>query len=139
MNRYTKKHSVSGIETSLPKIECIPNMHKGYEITINIPEYTSVCPKTGLPDFGTIIIKYMPDKFCIELKSLKYYIIGYRVLGIFYENIVNRILNDVVKACKPKWAAVTGNFNARGGMTATIEARYPLPTGRQAEGLSKER
>lgn len=125
MSKYTKKHAVSGIDATLPKIECIPNLHKDYEITINIPEYTSVCPKTGLPDFGTIIIKYMPDKFCVELKSLKYYIIGYRDLGIFYENIANRILDDVVKACKPKWAAVTGVFNARGGMTATIEARYP--------------
>jgi 7-cyano-7-deazaguanine reductase len=129
MSKYTKKHAVSGIGAPLPKIECIPNQHKGYEITINIPEYTSVCPKTGLPDFGTIIIKYMPNKFCVELKSLKYYIIGYRDLGIFYENIANRILDDVVKACRPKWAAVTGVFNARGGMTATIEARYPRRPG----------
>jgi 7-cyano-7-deazaguanine reductase len=129
MSKYTKKHAASGIDAALPKIECIPNMHKGYDITINIPEYTSVCPKTGLPDFGTIIIKYMPDKFCVELKSLKYYIIGYRDLGIFYENIANRILDDVVKACRPKWAIVTGIFNARGGMTATIEARYPRISG----------
>jgi len=125
MGKYTKKHAQSGIDTKLPKIECIPNAHRDYEITISIPEYTSVCPKTGLPDFGTITIRYMPDKYCIELKSLKYYVIGYRNLGIFYENVVNRILNDVVSACKPKWAVVTGQFNARGGMTATIEAGYP--------------
>jgi 7-cyano-7-deazaguanine reductase len=125
MSKYTKKHAESGIAAKLPAIETIPNSHKGYDITINIPEYTSVCPKTGLPDFGTITIKYMPDKKCMELKSLKYYIIGYRNLGIFYENIVNKILDDVVKACEPKWAVVTGNFNARGGMTAEIEARYP--------------
>ena len=125
VGKYTKKHAMSGIDVKLPKIECIPNTHRDYEITINIPEYTSVCPKTGLPDFGTITIRYMPDKYCIELKSLKYYIIGFRNLGIFYENVVNRILNDVVSACKPKWAVVTGQFNARGGMTATIEARYP--------------
>ena len=125
MDKYTEKHAKSGIEAKLPKIECIPNAHRDYEITINIPEYTSVCPKTGLPDFGTITIKYMPDKYCIELKSLKYYIIGFRNLGVFYENVVNRILKDIVSACKPKWAIVTGQFNARGGMTAVIEARYP--------------
>ena len=125
MSKYKEKHALSGIDAELPKIDCIPNAHREYEITINIPEYTSVCPKTGLPDFGTITIRYMPDKYCIELKSLKYYIIGFRNLGIFYENVVNRILNDVVSACKPKWAVVTGQFNARGGMTAVIEARYP--------------
>ena len=125
MSKYTKAHAQSGIKAKLPKIECIPNSHKNYEVTIEIPEYTSVCPKTGLPDFGKITIKYAPDKHCIELKSLKYYIIGYRNLGIFYENIVNRILKDLVSACRPKWAVVTGQFNARGGMTAVIEARYP--------------
>lgn len=125
MSRYTKTHAMSGIDAKLPKIECIPNSHGNYEITIEIPEYTSVCPKTGLPDFGTITIRYIPDKLCVELKSLKYYIIGYRNLGIFYENIVNRILNDIVDACKPKRAAVTGRFNARGGMTAVIESIYP--------------
>jgi 7-cyano-7-deazaguanine reductase len=124
MKQYTNKHAKSGVNTPLPKIDTIPNQHKGYDITIDIPEYTSMCPKTGLPDFGTITIKYMPDKSCLELKSLKYYIIGYRNLGIFYENIVNKILKDIVSACKPKWAVVTGHFNARGGMTATIEAKY---------------
>jgi len=125
VGKYTNKHAKSGIDTKLTKIECIPNAHKNYEVTISMPEYTSVCPKTGLPDFGTMIIKYMPDKFCVELKSLKYYIIGYRGLGIFYENAVNKILKDFVSACRPKWAIVTGQFNARGGMTATVEARYP--------------
>jgi len=125
MSKYTKQHPLSGTAAKLPRIECIPNNHKDYEITIEIPEYTSVCPKTGLPDFGKITIKYIPNKFCLELKSLKYYIISYRNLGIFYENIVNRILDDVVRACKPKRAAVIGDFNARGGMTAVIEAKYP--------------
>jgi len=125
MSGYTRKHAESGRNAKLPKIECIPNSYKDYEISIEIPEYTSVCPKTGLPDFGKITIKYVPDKLCVELKSLKYYIIGYRDLGIFYENIVNKILNDIVSACRPKRASVTGQFNARGGMTATIEARYP--------------
>ncbi len=129
MSKYTKKHAKSGIDIKLPKIETIPNMHRDYEITIDIPEYTSMCPKTGLPDFGTITIKYVPDRFCIELKSLKYYMIGYRNLGIFYENIVNKILDDVVAACGPKQATVTGKFNARGGMTAVIEAKYPRNSG----------
>lgn len=125
VDSYTKGHALSGTDAELPRIAVIPNMHKDYEITIEIPEYTSVCPKTGLPDFGTITIKYTPDKMCIELKSLKYYIIGYRNLGIFYENIVNKVLEDIVKACRPKKAIVTGRFNARGGMTAMIEANYP--------------
>ena len=125
MSGYTRKHASSGIGAALPKIESIPNNHRDYEITIDIPEYTSVCPKTGLPDFGTIIIKYVPDKLCLELKSLKYYIIGYRNLGIFYENVVNRILQDFVSACSPKRVMVTGEFNARGGMKTIVEARYP--------------
>lgn len=105
-------------------IEVFPNRHRGYEIKIEIPEYTSVCPKTGLPDFGTITILYMPGKSCIELKSLKYYIMGYRNMGVFYENAVNRILKDVVAACRPKWCIVTGEFSVRGGMKTTVTARY---------------
>ena len=110
----------------LPPIEAFPNLHKGYEIKIEIPEYTSVCPKTGLPDFGTVTIRYMPGKSCIELKSLKYYILGFRNMGIFYENAVNRILKDIVASCKPKWCIVTGEFNARGGMKTTVTARYRI-------------
>ena len=93
--------------------------------TIAIPEYTAVCPKTGLPDFGTITIQYQPDALCLELKSLKSYIMAYRDIGIFYENAVNRILKDVVNACRPKCATVKGEFNARGGMLSVIEARFP--------------
>ena len=122
---YTVAHARSGVKQSFPRIETWPNQYRGYEITITIPEYTSVCPKTGLPDFGTITIQYLPVKRCIELKSLKYYILGYRNLGIFYENAVNRILDDVVRACRPKWAVVRGEFTTRGGMDSTIEARYP--------------
>src|SRR5262249_28283099 len=84
-----------------------------------------MCPKTGLPDFGTITLRYEPDKLCLELKSLKSYINAYRDLGIFYENAVNRILKDVVAACKPVRATVTGEFNTRGGMRSTVEASYP--------------
>ena len=126
VQEYTKEHARAGIDTPLPKLECFENQFKGYEITIAIPEYTSVCPKTGLPDFGTITIRYIPGKWCVELKSLKNYILAYRNLGIFYENAVNRILRDLIKAAKPDRAVVTGEFNIRGGMKSTVEARYPF-------------
>jgi 7-cyano-7-deazaguanine reductase len=122
---YNERHAKSGIDAKLPPIETFPNQYKGYEITIEIPEYTAICPKTGLPDFGTIRLRYMPDKACLELKSLKMYIHAYRNLGIFYENAVNRILQDVVAACRPVRAVVTGEFTARGGLSSTIEAKYP--------------
>jgi 7-cyano-7-deazaguanine reductase len=122
---YSEKHARSGISAALPDIETWPNQYKCYEIAIDIPEYTAICPKTGLADFGTIRLRYMPDKACLELKSLKLYIHAYRNLGIFYENAVNRILQDVVRACQPVWATVTGEFTARGGLRSTIEAKYP--------------
>jgi len=124
MKEYTDKHACSGIDTPLPKIECFKNQFKNYEITISIPEYTSICPKSGLPDFGTITIRYIPDKWCVELKSLKMYILAYRNLGIFYENAVNRILRDFVSTSRPIQAIVTGEFNIRGGMKSMIEVRY---------------
>ena len=122
---YSERHARSGVQAKLPRIETWPNQYKGYEITIEIPEYTAICPKTGLPDFGTIRLRYMPDKACLELKSLKMYIHAYRNLGIFYENAVNRILQDVVASCRPVWAIVTGEFTARGGLNSRIEAKYP--------------
>jgi 7-cyano-7-deazaguanine reductase len=122
---YSERHAKSGVQAKLPRIETWPNQYKGYEITIEIPEYTAICPKTGLPDFGTIRLRYMPDKACLELKSLKMYIHAYRDLGIFYENAVNRILQDVVASCQPVWAIVTGEFTARGGLNSRIEAKYP--------------
>ncbi len=125
MPEYTDEHARSGISTPLPKIECFEGQFRDYEITISIPEYTSICPKSGLPDFGTITIRYVPNKWCVELKSLKTYILAYRGLGIFYENAVNRILRDFVKASKPTKATVTGEFNIRGGMKSMIEASYP--------------
>lgn len=124
-SEYTKKEARAGLKARLPEIETFPNQFPDYEITIEIPEYTSVCPKTGLPDFGLITIWYIPDKKVIELKSLKMYILAYRNLGIFYENAVNRILQDVVKACQPKKALVRGEFTPRGGLKSTVEARYP--------------
>lgn len=122
---YTERQAESGRSDRLPRLEAWPNQHRGYEIKIDIPEYTSVCPKTGLPDFGTITIDYLPDRLCLELKSLKYYILGYRNMGIFYENAVNRILDDVVAAVKPVRAVVTGTFTTRGGMRSTITAAFP--------------
>ncbi|MEO0093526.1 MAG: preQ(1) synthase [candidate division WOR-3 bacterium] len=122
---YTDQHAKAGITSPLPKIETWKNQFADYEITIEVPEFTSVCPRTGLPDFGTITVRYLPNKLCIELKSFKYYILGFRNLGIFYENAVNRILKDLVKACKPKWMVVRGEFNIRGGMKTTVEARFP--------------
>ena len=125
MRQYTEKHARSGIDTFLPRIECFENQFRNYEITISVPEFTSICPRSGLPDFGTITIRYIPNKRCVELKSLKMYILAYRNLGIFYENAVNRILKDFVKASNPVRAVVTGEFNVRGGMKSTIEAIYP--------------
>ncbi|PYT07351.1 MAG: NADPH-dependent 7-cyano-7-deazaguanine reductase QueF [Acidobacteria bacterium] len=125
---YTEQHAKSGIDTELPSIECWPNQFPGYEISVAMPEFTSICPKTGLPDFGTITVCYRPDKLCLELKSLKGYFTAYRNLGIFYENAVNRILRDIVKACQPVSIKVTGDFSTRGGMRSVIEAEYPSPS-----------
>ncbi len=125
MAEYTDVHARSGIDTPLPEVECFENQFRNYEITISIPEYTSICPRSGLPDFGTITIRYVPNKWCLELKSLKMYILAYRNLGIFYENAVNRILRDLVKVSKPVRATVMGEFTARGGMRSVIEASYP--------------
>ena len=123
--RYTETHAKSGLGTKFPPIETWPNQFSRYEIVIDVPEFTSVCPKTGLPDFGEITIRYMPDKECLELKSLKEYLFTYRNLGIFQENIVNQVLDDVVRAAKPVWAVVHGNFNPRGGIGTNVEARWP--------------
>lgn len=124
--QYTDEHAASGINAELPAIECWPNQYpkSGYEIEIAMPEFTSVCPKTGLPDHGTLILTYVPDKWCLELKSLKMYMLAYRNLGIFQENITNRFLEDIVKACKPHSATVVGDFTARGGLTTKVTAKF---------------
>ena len=101
-----------------------PRPERDYEIAIQCPEFTSVCPKTGLPDFGEIRITYTPDAQCIELKSLKYYLIEFRNKGIFYENVTNQILDDLVRALAPRRLRVTGRFNVRGGITTRVVARY---------------
>ncbi|MEO5936806.1 MAG: preQ(1) synthase [Terriglobales bacterium] len=125
--RYTDAHASSGLNTKFPAIETWPNQFPAYEIVIDVPEFTSVCPKTGLPDFGVLFIRYMPDKSCLELKSVKEYLFTYRNLGIFQENIVNQVLNDVVKAAKPVWAVVEGDFRPRGGIGTKVVARWPRP------------
>lgn len=129
---YGEKEARAGLKARLPRLETFPNQFADYEIEIEIPEFTSVCPKTGLPDFGVIIIRYTPADSCLELRSLKEYIIAYRNLGIFYENAVNRILEDITKACRPVSATVRGEFNPRGGIKSVVEARYPR-SGHSAE------
>lgn len=101
-----------------------PRPERDYEIAIDCPEFTSMCPKTGLPDFGIIRVRYVPDMQCIELKSLKYYLHGFRNRGIFYEAATNQILDDLVAACSPRYMSVTGDFTARGGITTSVTAEY---------------
>ena len=125
--RYTPEHASAGLDAKFPEIETWPNQFPGYEIVVDDPEFTSVCPKTGLPDFGVLTIRYMPDKDCLELKSLKEYLQCYRNLGIFQENVVNQVLEDVVKWAKPVWAEVKGDFRPRGGISTTIFAKWPRP------------
>ena len=122
---YTQGQAQSVKSIKLPDIEAWENQYqRDYTILIEHPEFTSVCPKTGLPDFGTITIEYVPGKLCLELKSLKYYFLQYRNCGIFMENIANRVLDDVVKAVKPRSCTVTGDFTPRGGLSSVIVARY---------------
>ena len=110
-------------------LETFPNPQpsRDYEIAIRCPEFTSVCPNTGLPDFGEIRITYVPDDRCIELKALKYYLLDYRSRGIFYESATNQILDDLVAACDPKRMTVQGDFTPRGGIKTTVTASYPGP------------
>ena len=122
--QYTDEHARAGVNAPLPEIETWPNQFAGYEIQIIVPEFTSVCPKTGLPDFGQITLRYVPDRRCLELKSFKLYLLAYRNLGIFYENAVNRILRDVVKAARPVRITVTGEFTPRGGISTTVTANW---------------
>ncbi len=128
-----KKSPYEGLQTkvralSTPKIDTWKNQYpdRSYEIRIDIPEFTCICPKTGLPDFAAIVIRYIPDRLCVELKSLKYYTVFYRDVGIFNEHVVNKMLDDLVKACKPRWMEIVGEFNARGGIKTTVRAEYSL-------------
>lgn len=103
-----------------------PRSERNYVVRIDCPEFTSVCPKTGQPDFGEIVIEYCPDKVCIELKSLKLYMQSYRNKGIFYEALTNDILDDLSTACKPRWMKVTSRFRPRGGITTDVTAEYKM-------------
>ena len=128
LSDYTEEHAKAGLNAELPTLETWPNQFKGYRIKVEIPEFTSVCPKTGLPDFGKLTLEYEPAAQCVELKSLKHYVLAYRNLGIFYENVVNRFLQDVVKAIDPVWARVEGNFTPRGGLQSTVVAEHRVET-----------
>ncbi|MBI2070560.1 MAG: NADPH-dependent 7-cyano-7-deazaguanine reductase QueF [Elusimicrobia bacterium] len=121
---YTSKHARAGLNQNLPVIEVFENQYPNYEIKVEISEFTSICPRTGLPDFGTVVIRYVPDQWVAELKALKLYVNGYRNMGIFQENTINRILRDFTAAVKPVFCEVAGDFAARGGLTTKILARY---------------
>lgn len=113
-------------DLNTPTIETWENQYSDRDYTVEITnlEFTAVCPKTGLPDFATITITYVPDKLCVELKSLKEYFLSYRDVGIFHEHIVNKVLEDFVKACQPRRAEVVGDFNIRGGMKTVVQSNY---------------
>ncbi len=128
---YTDEHARAGVHAELPEIETWPNQYADYEIEIVIPEFTSVCPKTGLPDFGKLVLRYVPDRSCLELKSYKMYLLAYRNLGIFQENVVNRVLQDVVKAANPKEATVIGDFAPRGGLGTIVTATWRRKRGKR--------
>lgn len=109
-----------------PELVVFPNPfpQRDYVITHSNPEFTSVCPVTGLPDFGEIEVVFVPDELCVELKSLKYYFVSFRSKGIFYEAVTNEILEDLVAAIKPRWMEVTGTFSTRGGLHSTVVAKF---------------
>jgi len=114
------------MEDKLKLLETFENQNpeRDYTVTHSAPEFTSLCPKTGQPDFAVIVIEYIPDKLCIELKSLKLYLNSYRNDGIFFESVTNMILDDLVKVSKPRYMVVTAEFNVRGGISSTVEAEY---------------
>jgi 7-cyano-7-deazaguanine reductase len=128
VNEKNIKHNIESPDTiKTDMLECIEYEFKSrrdIDIVIKQPEYTSLCPISGLPDVGCITIKYQPDAKIVELKSLKYYLLQYRNVGIFYESLVNRILNDLVSLLAPKFIEVTGDFTARGGITTTVTAVF---------------
>jgi len=130
--QYTDVHAAAGTRAPLPEIETWPNQYREpYEIEIVMPEFTAVCPKTGLPDFGKIVLRYVPLGRCLELKSYKMYLLAYRELGIFQENVVNRVLRDVVRAADPISAAVTGEFAPRGGLDTVVTAVWRRKRGKR--------
>ena len=128
-----KKKDYQGLQKNIrvlktPKINVWKNQYsdKDYNINLEFPEFTCLCPKTGLPDFATINIDYTPDKLCLELKSFKEYLFFYRDIGIFHEHVINKILDDIVVACSPRKISVVGEFNVRGGIKTTVSAEYSI-------------
>lgn len=139
-----KKSSYEGLQKNVramktPKIEVWKNQYpeKVYTVFLDIPEFTCICPKTGLPDFADIRIEYSPAQYCVELKSFKMYTIFFRSAGIFHEHLINRMLEDFVAACKPRWAKITGVFNPRGGIATTVEREYGSPVTRHPSHAEK--
>ena len=120
----SRQENIRALKT--PEIETWVNKYPDREYTVNLEtaEFTCICPKTGLPDFADITIEYAPAKLCIELKSFKMYLISYRDVGIFHEHLVNKILEDFVKACSPRWAKIVIVMNPRGGIKTTVTAEY---------------
>jgi len=125
------KSSYEGLQKKIrklpaPKIEAWKNQYpdKIYTIKLEVPEFTCICPKTGLPDFALINIEYSPDKYCVELKSFKLYTIFYRNIGVFHEHLVNKMLDDFIAACRPRWARISAEFNPRGGIKTTVVREY---------------
>lgn len=126
-----KKNSYKGLQKNVRSlkgahIDVWKNQYrdKDYQVKLEIPEFTCICPKTGLPDFAILRLKYIPDKYCVELKSFKLYIVSFRNTGIFHEHAANKILEDFIKACAPRYAHIEMTFNPRGGITTTVEAEY---------------
>ena len=133
-----KKSSYEGLQKNVralktPVIEVWENQYpdKVYTVILDIPEFTCICPKTGLPDFAGIKIEYSPAQYCVELKSFKMYTIFFRGVGIFHEHLINRMLEDFTAACKPRRAKITGAFNPRGGIATTVEREYESPVARR--------
>lgn len=126
-----KMSSYEGLQENIralrtPAIEAWENQYpdKRYVVQIEIPEFTCICPKTGLPDFATILIEYVPAKLCIELKSLKEYLMFYRSVGIFHEHFANKLMDDFTRSCRPRWAKMITKFNPRGGIGTTVIREY---------------
>jgi 7-cyano-7-deazaguanine reductase len=123
-DQYTEEHAKKWQER--PPIEAWPNQFsdRDYEIRIEVPEFTCICPRTGLPDFATVTICYTPDALCMELKSLKQYMHSYREMGVFHENVANLIRDDIIKTCQPRQLSVTTDFNVRGGLHTVVSSTY---------------
>jgi 7-cyano-7-deazaguanine reductase len=124
MPDYTVEHARAGIRAKLPRLETWPNQFPGYQITTRYPEYTSVCPKTGLPDYGALTIQYQPRKLCLELKSLKMYMWSFRNEGAFHEKVTNDILGKIVEVTRPRYARITAKWYVRGGIYTNVVAEH---------------